>query len=102
MNFILKLVLFSISGLFISYGLVLQVRGILHKGLLKSNPGAVSPKKPNTLSRGILLKFFGILLLGYLIYQYQTEDVIYGLISFFISSIFIILWFLLARRFSIR
>ena len=86
---VIKLILFAISGSLIAYGLVLQVRGVMNKGL---------SKKTNQIAFGVLSKFSGRVILAYLIINYKTQDLIYGLISFFIPAIAIILWVLLARR----
>lgn len=87
--FFIKLILFALSGSLIAYGLVLQVRGLMNKGL---------SKKTNQITFGVLSKVSGIAILAYLIINYKTQDLVYGLFSFFIPAIAIILWVLLARR----
>ena len=85
----IKLVLFSFSGILIAYGLILQVNGVMNKA---------KSKKTNQIPFAIICKFLGFAILAYLIINFQANDLLYGLISFFIPVIVIILWKLLARR----
>lgn len=89
----LNLVLFAFSGFLIAYGLILRVKGIMNKAVMM---------KTNQSTLGTIYKLLGLAILGYLILTYKTQDLVWGLISFFISAFAIISWILLARRCSIR
>jgi hypothetical protein len=89
---IFKLICFVIPALLISYGLDFHVKGVVSKAL---------GKKTNKVFFGGVSKLAGFILLGGLILNDKTHDSIYGLIVFFLSFIFTISLFLLARRDSI-
>ena len=93
MNLFLSIFLFAISGVLVSLGLVIRVKNTMDKALSKKN---------NIASLGIIFKLTGLGLLAYLVFNFKDHNLIFGLISFSVSSITIILWILLARRGSIR
>lgn len=84
---IVKLMLFFISGIFVGFGLVLQVKGVMGKAL---------GKKTNQIALGVLLKLSGMGILAFLIVHYKAYD-FYSLISFFVPALVIILWNLFNR-----
>ena len=63
------------------------------------------PKRVNlwcSSSMSLFYRVLGVVILGYMIIVYKTQDLAIHLIAFFISAIAIISWILLARRGSIR
>jgi hypothetical protein len=89
----IKIILFSICGILFSLGIYYRAEKILKKSMNNSSYKSFL---------GSALSVSGILLLGFLVYDSTNTDLIFGLISFFISCSAIILWIILARRSSIR
>lgn len=84
---------FGLSGFLIMTGVVYQVKGVLDKGRkIQSFKGLVA----------IALKLSGFSLLAYLIFNYKMDGFWLGIFLFFVSSVATILFYLLARRRSIR
>ena len=79
---------YALSGILVSLGLVLRVRAILKKA---------KSENTNLLAYGLVFKVSGIVLLGYLIIKFGLQNIVSGLLAFFVPAIAIILWNLLAR-----
>lgn len=84
---------FGLSGFLIMSGVVYQVKGVLDKGRkIPSFKGLVA----------IAFKLAGFSLLAYLIFKYKMAGFWFGMFFFLLSSISTILFYLLARKRSIR
>ncbi|KAB8030931.1 hypothetical protein [Fluviispira multicolorata] len=93
MNDILGTVLFSLSGVIIMLGIVLQAKATLDQGL-----GQTGFSK----AIAMLLKYSGFALLAFLMLKYKTLYLALHLIVFFLSALVTFLLYLLARRASLR
>ena len=85
--------LFALSGFLILFGVVQQTKATLNKGVnIRSKRGIWA----------LISKFSGFILLGYLILKYKTDALWLHMLVFVLAGTATILFYLLARRSSIR
>ena len=87
--YIFELFLYFMAGLFVSYGLICQTKGILKKGI---------HKKSNLIVMGVFYKLSGFLILAGVLFQFKMAGLGPGLLCFFISFIGLVLYRLLIKN----
>lgn len=92
-NSLIITTLFILSALFINFGVVLQSKAVLDKGLGNKGKGRLW---------GASTKYLGFAMCAYLIYESKAENLVFNLSIFTATYLFAFLLYLLARRVSLR